>query len=337
MPLIHRGSMSTSRRTLFAVLLLVMNTTIVWLTSISVGTVSLSIEDIFTALAYPSAPSSFIVVQYRLPRACGAVLAGAALAFSGALLQAALRNPLASPDIVGVTKGAALGAFVAILLPIGHDGFTVPIAVVTGAFLSLATLLVLTRRSVSTARIALTGIAIGALCQAAMQFLFVTSPGDSNQAMIWLAGSLYGTSMSEVQALVVWCLIFTPIGVLLVRHAGLIGLDDISIVTVGGKPSRLRGVFIVIAVLLAAGAVAVVGSIGCLGLLAPHIGRRCIAGTSAASFFATALIGSILLTIADVFGRTIAAPSEIPAGIVTSVIGGAYLIHALRKETSVRI
>ncbi|MFC6355475.1 FecCD family ABC transporter permease [Luethyella okanaganae] len=303
---------------------------------IGIGAVFVPPEAVIAALADPSAPGSFIVVQYRLPRVVGGVLAGAALAVSGVLLQAALRNPLASPDVIGVSKGAGLGALLAIMLLPASTVAVIPIAVVVGAAVAAALLLLLARGRSGVASIALTGIAVGALCQAGMQFLLVSFPGDTNQAMIWLAGSLYGTTMPEVVLLGVWLFVCAPLVVLAGRRLDLAGLNETSMISLGTAPNRLRGEFIALAVALAAGGVAVVGGIGFIGLLAPHLAGRLVGRRAHLLLPAAALLGALLLGVADVLGRIVATPSEVPAGIVTAVVGAPYLLHLLGRETRIR-
>lgn len=300
---------------------------------VGAGAVFVAPSDVVAALADPNSRGSFIVVQYRLPRVLGGVLAGAALAVSGVLLQAALRNPLASPDVVGVSKGAGLGALVAIMVVPASSQLAVPAAVVLGAAAAAGVLLMLVRNRPGVASIALTGIAVGAMCQAGMQFMLVSFPGDVNQAMIWIAGSLYGTMMPEVQLLSVWLLLCLPFLVVAGRYLDLAGLSEISMMGVGTSPTKLRAGFITLAVALAAGGVAVVGGIGFIGLLAPHLAGRLVGYRAQWLIPTSAILGALLLSVADLLGRTVAIPSEVPAGIVTAVVGAPYLLYLLRKET----
>lgn len=310
--------------------------TAVAIAGISVGAVFVPPRAVVAALLDPAAPGSFIVVQYRLPRVGGGILAGAALAVSGVMLQAALRNPLASPDVVGVSKGAGLGALLAIMLLPAAPGIAIPVAVVIGAVAAAALLLLLSRNRMGTASIALTGVAIGALFQAGMQFLLVSFPGDTNQAMIWLAGSLYGTTMPEVLLLGGWLLVCLPLVLLAGGRLDLAALSETSMVGLGVNPRRQRSLLIAIAVALAAGGVAVVGGIGFIGLLAPHLAGRLVGRRAVVLIPTAALLGALLLVVADLAGRVVAAPSEVPAGIVTAVLGVPYLLYLLGRETRIR-
>jgi len=301
-----------------------------------IGAVLLSPAQVLDGIA--GGPNAFIVQEYRLPRVAVTLLAGAALAVSGLLLQAAVRNPLASPDVIGVTKGAALGAMTAtVLVPAAAQFWAVPLGIATGSALVTAIILLLAGRVGSRgATLALVGIAIAALAGAAMEYLMTVFPQKSDQAMVWLAGSAYGSNATDVGLLSLWLVVCLPAVIACTRLLDLSGFGDDSLSSLGHTPARVRMLFVVTAVALAGGAVATVGGIGFLGLLAPHLARSLFGARPAWVVPASALLGAALLAAADLAGRLIALPNEIPAGIVAAVIGGPYLLFVLIREARAR-
>ena len=304
--------------------------------AVGVGAVFVPPQQVWEAVINPDAHSSFIIRTYRMPRALGAVLAGAALAVAGVLLQTALSNPLASPDVVGITKGAGFGAVLAIMLLPADMRWIMPIAVIGGAILAAVVLLFAADVQRGDTGVALTGLAVGALFHAATSFLLVKLPGDTNQAMVWLAGSMYGTTMTEVVWLGVALLVLTPFVVYCGALLDIMRLKEESVAGLGRDPKRIRTIMVMVAVLLAAGAVAVAGGISLLGLLAPHIASALVGQRPSRLLPASALVGALLLLGADIVGRVFTTPTEIPAGIVTAVLGAPYLLYLLWRKQSVR-
>jgi iron complex transport system permease protein len=181
--------------------------------------------------------------------------------------------------------------------------------------------------------LALIGIALGLLCQAMMQYVMVLFPTRADQSMVWLAGSVYGSTMRDFYALCVWLVACMPLVVLATERLDSAGFGDDTLISLGVSPTFLRGGFIIISVLLSAGAVAAVGSMGFLGLLAPHAARLLVGSSGARHMIViSGLIGAFTLASADLIGRLIALPNEIPAGIVAAMIGGPYLVFLLIKE-----
>jgi iron complex transport system permease protein len=302
------------------------------LVSMALGAVPLSLNRVLAGLF--GGPDAFIIGQYRLPRVIVAILSGAALALAGLFLQVALRNPIASPDVVGITKGAGLGAMLALIFaPPAWIIWSVPVGVIIGAGAVAALLLAIGRGlggGVTT--LALVGVSLGALAQAMMQFLMVRYPRGIDQSMVWLAGSVYGSTISDILSLSFWLLACLPAIILLAMVLDISAFGDDTLKSLGISPNLLRASLVLTAVVLTAGAVASVGSIGFLGLLAPHIARLMVGPHARHLVPATALTGALALLLADLIGRLVALPNEIPAGIVASVIGGPYLFFLLLWE-----
>lgn len=305
---------------------------VVGILGMTIGAVNLSIGEVLDALG--GGKGAFIVMQYRAPRVAVSILAGASFGLAGTMLQGALRNPLASPDVVGITKCAGLGAFLAgLLTPPAWAIWTVPAGVVAGALLGATALLAIGRSfGGGIAALALVGVAISMFAQALMQYVMVLFPTRADQSMVWLAGSVYGSTMTDVLMLSLWLLACLPLLLMAAARLDAGGFGDETLVSLGMSPTRMRGGLILVSVLLCAGSVASVGSMGFLGLLAPHAARQLVGPRARHLLPASALIGALTLLAADLVGRLVALPNEIPAGIVAAVIGGPYLIFLLIKE-----
>lgn len=298
----------------------------------TIGAVMLSIGQVLDGMT--GGKNAFIVMQYRAPRIVISILAGASFGMAGCFLQGALRNPLASPDVVGITKCAGLGAFLAgLLTPPAWAVWSIPAGVVAGAMIGALMLLAIGRSfGGGIAALALVGVALGMLAQALMQYVMVLFPTRADQSMVWLAGSVYGSTGADVIALSIWLLACLPLVLTATLQLEAGGFGDETLVSLGISPRLLRGGLILVSVLLSAGAVASVGSMGFLGLLAPHAARLLVGARARHLIPVSALIGALTLSAADLVGRIIALPNEIPAGIVAAVIGGPYLIFLLIKE-----
>lgn len=303
--------------------------------SLGIGAVSIGPIDVLTALIDPESPSRFNIVNYRLPRMLCALLAGAALAVAGAGLQAALRNELASPDVVGIAKGSGLGAVLAIMVLPGTLMWLTPVAAIIGGLAAWGVLLLFSGSYASATTLALTGIAVGAIFHAVTTYILVAFPTDTNQSMIWLAGSLYGVGMNDVELLGIVLLVILPAAVWTFSKMDLLRLGEESIFSLGYSPRLLRSALATVCVFMAGVAVATVGAVTFLGLLAPHIASSLVGQRPRHLIPAAALCGGILLMAADLLGRVIAVPSEIPAGVVTAVIGSPYLIYLLFRSSRV--
>ncbi|MGR3205227.1 FecCD family ABC transporter permease [Bacillus glycinifermentans] len=303
--------------------------------SIGFGALYIAPGDVIKNLFGISSDYQFIIQKYRLARVILAVLAGAGLGVSGAILQGVIRNPLASPDVIGITKGASLAAMVVILLFPAAPLIVLPLSAFAGAGLVAALLMVFVRKkNARPSTIALVGIALGAICHAGMQYMMVKFPGDVNAALIWVTGSLWGRSWDEIKLLAPWLALCLPILFLLAAKLDLMSLGDELVDGLGERSARLRFMLIFVAVGLAGSCVAVVGSIGFVGLIAPHIARRLVGTKSKYLLPASGLAGSIILLAADSLGRGLMPPVEIPAGILTAIIGAPYFLYLLKAESA---
>ncbi len=275
----------------------------------------------------------------RLPRIVLAMLAGAALAVSGLILQGVSQNGLADPGILGINGGAGLGVTIYITSFYGKMQFAplfaLPIAAFAGAALVAAFVFAFARKNgkITPARLLLTGIATSTGISACM--LFFTYYMDTytyDIVKIWMSGSIWGTSWLYVKVAALWCVLLLPIIFYKARRINMLALGDELAAGRGLSVSSERKQLLLLATALSASAVALCGSIGFVGLAAPHMAKRIIGENLKAAIPATMLIGAILVLAADTIGRTIAGAVEIPAGIVTAAIGGPYFIYLLIRH-----
>lgn len=276
-----------------------------------------------------------VIMDFRLPRIAIAGLAGASLAIAGTILQAVTRNPLASPSVLGVNGGAGLAAAIVIFLVPAAQDTTISLAAIAGAAASGGTTYLLSRRDgvVAPVRIALIGIAVGALALALIQLLIVRFIllGDFQVALRWLTGSIWARGWGHLLQLLPWAVAILPAAWLMADRLDVLVLGDDLARSLGSRVETLRGVLIAMAVAAAASAVAVVGTIAFVGLIAPHLGRGLVGPRHRALIPAAGLVGALLLMAADAIGRTIWAPAEVPAGLVTALIGAPYFLWLLRE------
>lgn len=271
-----------------------------------------------------------VVSLFRMPRTLAAVLVGICFALSGSLLQALTRNPLASPDLIGVTSGGALTTILAILVAGPAAAPHLPWIAFLGSA-AMAWLVWMLGRDVSRQRFVLTGVALTAISQAAITLLLVTYAPSAAEAMIWLKGSLFGRGWEHVNHILPWAIVATLGGMVAAHSCNPLLLGDSVATSLGVRVILLRRWLWFLSVVAAAGAVAVAGTIGFVGLLVPHAARK-MAGPDLRSSLPVAMIlGAIMVVLADTLGRVISPPLEIPAGLICAFIGAPYFAILLWK------
>lgn len=275
-----------------------------------------------------------VVFTFRLPRILVAFMVGAALAVSGAIMQGITRNPLADPYLLGVSGGAGLVA-VAIIVWLSSVPISVlPFAAFGGALVTAVLIYVLAWKGggSSPMRLILIGVALASVVGALRTLMLVF--GEINQvqqAYVWLTGSVYGSNWEHVHALAAWLVVLLPAAFLSARWLNTLNLGDEAARGLGLQVERQRVILLIIAVALAAGAVAVAGTIGFVGLVAPHVTRRLVGPSHEGLLPVSALFGGALLVLADLIGRWVVAPSELPIGIITAMIGAPYFLFLLYR------
>lgn len=301
--------------------------------SLSIGTTWLKPGAVIERLVAHDG-ADFEVWNHRLPRTILAVLVGAAFGLAGAIVQGVIRNPLASPEILGVTQGAGLALTVTIIgwAQISPMWFPL-IACAGGAAGALLLIGYNAGISFSGVRFALSGVAIAVTLASITEFLILSHPLDINTALLALTGSIWGRNWHHV-ALATPLLVLIPTGMLLAKSLNLIALGDEAAHSLGVRMGPNRGVAVGCAVLLTSVGVGIIGPVGFIGLVAPHMARRLVGGHHQHLIPAAMLIGAVLLVLADTIGRALIAPSEIPAGIFTAVIGAPYFLWLLARFKS---
>lgn len=337
-----RFSYRVDRRVLPVAIALLTLTLAVLISSISYGEYDITpLEVVQTILgtldpAHPDYRNFNLVVHtFRLPRIVLAFLVGAALATSGTIMQGITRNPLADPYLLGVSGGAGLAAVTLIVWLKDVPISLLPWAAFAGALLSAATIYLLAWKHGSSTpiRLILIGIAVGAVIGAVTTVMMLFGDiNDVQQAYIWLTGSVYGRTWDHARALGGWLLVFMPVAFLMARSLNTLGLGDDAAKGLGLRVEWQRGLLLLVSVALAAAAVAVAGTIGFVGLVAPHVTRRLVGPAHEGLLPVSALFGGMLLVLADFIGRLVIAPSELPIGIVTAMIGAPYFLYLLYRH-----
>ena len=276
----------------------------------------------------------FIVQAVRLPRVLLALLVGAALAVAGLVLQALVRNPLASPDVIGITGGASVAA-VLYLTIVGAAGGTewLPLAAMVGAGgVALLIVALAWRGGIAPARLVLVGIGIAAAMGALTTLLIVLNPDTTAlQAYLWLTGSLYAAEWRDVRGLLPWVLVFVPLVLAYARHMDVLALGDDAAAGLGIDVNRCRCVLLFASVALAGSAVAFAGGLAFVGLIAPHLARGLLRSGHRNLVWGAAMIGALILLAADTLGRVAFLPRDLPAGIFVSGIGAVFFVFLLYR------
>ncbi|MCF7582644.1 FecCD family ABC transporter permease [Staphylococcus epidermidis] len=276
--------------------------------------------------------NDFILNEYRIPRTLLGILIGSSLAISGSVIQGVIRNPLASPDVIGITKGASLAAVIIIMIFPSAPLFVLPLGSFIGALtISIILSVLISKFDVKGSKLALIGLAIGAICTAIVQFLLIRNPLDANNALLWLTGSLYGHNIASFYSLLPWFIITVPIVLLLGYQLDILNLGDHVAIALGARVKILKMTLLVLAVMLAGASIAVVGGISFLSLIAPHIARQLVGHKNIHVIIMSGLVGAILLTFGDGLARGIQPPLDIPVGVVIAIIGAPYFLFLLRK------
>lgn len=270
----------------------------------------------------------------RAPRIAAAVLAGAALALAGVSVQSTVRNPLAEPGLLGITAGAGLGAVIVVTTGLGGGGrpVLVALAVIAGLATFAVVALLAWRGGLQPDRFVLIGIGCGYALTAVTTFLLLRSdPWETPRILTWLSGTTYGRSLPDVIPVVVALLIATPLLISFRRHLDLLAVDDDTPRILGVQLERTRLGVLAIAAVLAAVSVVAVGTVSFVGLVAPHLARALVGARHSRVIPAAMLLGGLFVLIADTLGRTLIAPSQLPAGLMIALIGAPYFVWILRK------
>lgn len=327
----------------YYLLISILLTVIVFFISINAGYIKIPLGDVIHTLIGNGTPQTELTIfEFRLPRIIMALLVGMGIAVSGAILQGISQNPLADPGILGINSGAGFAVVLYMFLFQGtafYAGwasvFIMPFSALVGAFLAAFLIYVISWKNgkVTPVRLLLVGIGINAAFGAGLIILQMKmEPNDFMKTIIWLSGTIWGTNWTFVWALLPWLLILIPVTFYKSKVLDVMGLGDPIAIGVGLHIEKERRILLVISVALAGACVSVGGGITFLGLIAPHIARRLVGPRHAKLLPLTALLGALLLLSADTIGRVIMAPTELPVGIIVSILGAPYFIYLLVKN-----
>ncbi|UUU31270.1 iron ABC transporter permease [Streptomyces sp. CA-210063] len=279
-----------------------------------------------------SGPYALIVGELRVPRIALGALVGAALGVSGALVQTVTRNPLASPDVIGVGHGAAAATVLALSMGMAASPAALPAVSVAGGLVAAALVYVLAwRHGMQPSRFVLTGVGIGVALSAVVQLYLTESElAAAEQVKLWLTGSLNGRGWEQAGPLGVVLLLALPALVWAGRVQKPLGLDPDTAAALGVRVHRVQLVLTALGVVLAAVATGAGGPIGFVALTSPQLARR-LTRTTQLPLISSALTGAVVIVTADLVARTLVPPLEIPVGALTSLVGGPYLLWLLGR------
>ena len=301
--------------------------------SIRVGSVSVSYTDIFNALTSDVGGTAGIIRDIRIPRILMAVIVGANLAVSGVLLQGVMRNPMADPGITGISSGASVVVMVVMLYFPGAAASMPVFGFIGGILACLLIYSLAWKQGLSAVRIVLAGVAVNSILGGVTSMISILNSENLSSVLTWLNGELGKKGWNQVSALSIYSIIGLILAFLVYRCCDLLALGDKNTKSLGYNPNILRIVISAIAVFLAGISTAYVGVIGFIGLVVPHMSRMIMGSEHKYLIPFSALLGSIVLLLADTIGRTVIAPYEIPVGVIMTVCGGPFFLYLLRKDS----
>ncbi|MBB3111707.1 iron complex transport system permease protein [Paenibacillus phyllosphaerae] len=281
-----------------------------------------------------------IVRTFRAPRLVIGLLVGASLAVSGAILQSVIRNPLAAPDVIGITGGASVAAVAFItFIPSAVSLAFLPLFAIFGAFGAALLIYALAwKKGVHTARLVLIGIGIASLLSGVTTFMLVFSPSyTAASSYTWLTGSIYGSTWQHVGVLLPWTVVIAAGIATMMRRMSVQLLGDELAAGLGSSVECDRFLLLMLSVALAGSAVAIGGVIGFVGFIAPHAARRLVGPVVNRLIPLSALIGGCMVALADLLARTLFMPLDIPVGVFTSAIGAPFFIYLLYRTRNNRM
>lgn len=335
--MIHPSLRNKHRFLLIGIFVMILITTIV---SMGLGYSSLSYSRLIpTLLGEGTFKEEFVLFSVRLPRIVITVLAGMALALSGAILQGITRNDLADPGIIGINSGAGVAIsvfFLYVPIDVGSFIYLLPVVAFIGALIT-ACLIYLFSYSKSVGlqpiRLILIGVGFSMALSGTMVLLISSSEREKVDFIArWLAGNIWGTDWPFILALLPWLLVLIPFTLFKAHRLNILNLSETTAIGLGISIEKERLLLLLTAVALAAAAVSVTGGIAFIGLMAPHIAKTLVGARHQLFIPLAVLIGGWLLLFADTIGRNIVEPEGIAAGIMTALIGAPYFIYLLLKK-----
>ena len=314
--------------------------TLTIIVSVGTGYSSLSYNRIISVLlGHGTFKEEFILYSVRLPRIIVTLLAGMALALSGAILQGITRNDLADPGIIGINSGAGVGvAMFYLFAPITDGSFVylLPLVAFISALLTASAIYLFSyskETGLQPVRLVLTGVGFSMALSGVMILLFSSvDPFKVDFIARWLAGNIWGADWPFILALLPWLIILIPFTLYKANRLNILGLGEQVAIGVGVSIERERIMLLIAAVALAASAVSVTGGIAFIGLMAPHLAKALVGPRNQLFIPVAILIGGWLMVLADTIGRNLIEPNGIPTGIMVALIGAPYFMYLLIKK-----
>ncbi|MDQ0712382.1 iron complex transport system permease protein [Streptomyces luteogriseus] len=300
---------------------------------IGTGDFPIPAADVLRTLVGEGNPGQeFIVNELRLPRVLVGLLVGASLGLGGALFQAISRNPLGSPDVLGLGQGATAGALAVIVLTSGSANEVAAGALVGGLVTGLAIYVLAWKRGVHGYRLVLVGIGVSAIVTAVNGYLLTKSDiVDATRAVVWMTGSLDGRDWDQVWPLLALAAVLVPLVLVNARGLRMMEMGDDVSYALGVRVERVRLLLMVAAVLLTASATAAAGPVSFVALTAPQLARR-LTRSPGPNLLPSLCMGATLLVVADWVSQRAFGSEQLPVGVVTGVLGGVYLLWLLVSE-----
>lgn len=333
------SNFTANRKLGWTILSLTLLIILTFLLGAAVGHASLSFDRLLpTIMGDGTAKENIILYKIRLPRMLITLLAGMALALSGAILQSITRNDLADPGLLGINAGAGVAvALYFLFAPIGSKyAYIFPLVALLGGLLTAAVIYLFSyQRKVGFTpfKLVLTGVGFSMALSGIMVILISSADREKVQFISkWLAGNIWGADWPYIIALLPWLIVIIPFIFYKMNILNVISLEESVSLGLGANLQRERLLLIIAAVALAAAAVSVTGGISFIGLMAPHIAKGLV-GPKAQRFIPVSiLLGGWLLLIADFIGRNVAYPDGLPAGVVVALIGAPYFVYLLSRS-----
>ncbi|MBQ8798161.1 MAG: iron ABC transporter permease [Lachnospiraceae bacterium] len=328
----NEGSVSVLRAGVVCGILLVV-LVVLMIVSCTVGSGGYSVREIMEAVfSEEKSTIKTIVLKLRLPRIMMAILVGAALSASGALLQAVMRNPLADPGTIGVSAGAGTAA-ITVLLIFPSLSMSLPLFAFVGAALACVLIYSMAwKGGIDPTRIILSGVAINSVLGAYNSMLQLLNSDNLSGVLAFMNGSLSGVVWQHVEIMAIYAAIGLFLSLFCIRPANALQLGDEMAKNLGIRVNLCRICLSAVSAFLAAATVSQVGMIGFVGLLVPHIARMLVGSDYKIMLPTSILLSGCVLLLADTIGRTVVPGLEIPVGIVMSVTGGPFFLYMLRKR-----
>jgi iron complex transport system permease protein len=313
-------------------------TVLIFFLSCGLGAYQASLPEVFRAIFLETEGTSrSIIWNVRVARSAVAACVGASLAISGAILQGVMRNPLASPSIIGVSAGAGLGAMIVLVVLPQYTFLLTPVAFLAGLIAALVIYSLAWKQGVDPLRMILAGIAVSSLLAAVSNTILIFYSDRVQSALGFIVGSLAARTWVHFRQVFPYALIGSFLAFLAAGRMTILSMGDELASTLGVNIERARLFFIALAALLAAASVSVVGILGFVGLIVPHVVRLIVGSDYRYLFPASAAFGAGLVILCDTFARVVVNPIEIPVGIVLAALGAPFFLYLLRTKSLRRV